>query len=1135
MSLIKSLRNLETTLETTLQWMSFIAKFLIPLGIICIISLAIWQLGPYVVYGDYAPLLPVERRVYLILLFFLGWLLKFLLIDLDSPDPSHYKQTELRKKLTILQKRFKGASIFLDKTPVSKQSNKMKLSELPCYLLLGPMNSGKTTLLQNAGIHFILQKQVQGQDMHHPGTSENCDWWVTREASIIDIPGKYLSTSDALEISARPNSVYSTLWIFFLRLMRKKRGKHGVNGIILVLPAPEILKQTDNKNYHAFLRDLFQQIQALQKLFALPLTCQLVITKCDLLPGFREFFAETSSEEATQAWGVTLPLSKENERGNSFTIQFNALIKNLNQQLLWRLHQERNPLARPAIKDFPLQMERIKEFTAEFIKKISILRLDLVLRGVYLTSAYQPEIQDETIVSSSAESSDRIVQIFKEPIAASRAYFVKQFFTHGMSPININPGSNKKMTRWKYRATYAASATCIVLAAVFFSRDFLQGVKQTVTVQQNLAEYQHKMLQLQNPDEELITTLHLLNTLQQTMAHQPSPTASLYSQQAAKNANHAYQNALHTILLPEIKNYFEDYLVNPINKKTDDVYAVLKTYLMLGDPAHFDATQITSTLQKILSASIDEKDSQSLIQHLQISLTASFKPLPLSSQKIQDTRHYLTALPTSKLSYIILKNFDRNNIESNISIQNNNPTPIFANQHLSLKIPQMFTAKMFNVIFSKQTEIAAKEAYFGNWILGEIPRNNAVMDTQLLDQLRIRYVTQYIETWQNFLENIHLVIPVDLASTDAMIASIVSNDSPFLHLLKVVHANTNFEPIMVASQKLQRLNLLIEKSTESQKTLFTVFSSMESLHQYLQGILHAHNIKQAAYEAVSNRITSSRNSPDAITQLRLIAENCPAPIRQWLVKITDNSWNYLLQEAGQYLDLSWNNKVMPYYRAEIADKYPFNPKATQEVSFQKFTGFFGSPGIVTNFYNQYLQRLVDTSTPDWHWKQIEGHPAPFSVETLRQIQFAMRIHQSFFPHDDNKLYVQFALQPYKFGKMIKAVDIQMNDEQFIDENDTGALHLVTLQGDNKSPMAAIQVITDNNQIQRRQFQGSWGWFKLLNQAFESVVTKKEVLLNLSMNEHPAKYILSSANKYNPFLSLNLQVFHLPSQLTDEKA
>ena len=1118
MNPIKTFIRQNERIDSFIKRLSIIYFSLFQFAVVAIVALLIWYPG-----SDY---MESEKRIYIILLVFLSWLLKFIIFDLDIPHPFQYKNPALRKKLIGLQNHLLGAIKFLNKTPIPKHPRKMKMSALPCYLLMGPENAGKTSLLKNAGIHFILQKQTQQKD----AASNQCDWWVTREASMIDVPGKYLST----EIKG-----YSTLWMFFLRLMKKIRGKNGVNGIIIALPAPEIIQQNDNKNYDNLIRDLFKGIQDVQKIFARPVTCYLVITKCDLLPGFKEFFAETSTEEAAQSLGITLPQPKEGENiADLFTARFNALIKNVNQQLLWRLHQERNPMARPAIKDFPLQMERLKEFTADFIKKLSIIRLRISLQGVYLSSALQPEMVEKDINDPSVDTTTRVIQIFKEPTASSRAYFVKQFFTVALHHAHETHKTTMSVDRMKTRLAYAASAGCIVLSAVILGKDFQQGVKQSASLALHVADYQHKIANMHNPADHLINTIHLLDNLQQSTTKTSfrfdlSYLLSIYSNQSQGQAIKTYQSALHQLLLPEIRNYFEEYLDNPVNKNADDVYSVLKAYLMMGNAIRFDAAHVTETLQKILSKTIQENESQSLMTHLKTQLDSPFIPVPLDIKKIELSRQYLNGLPSLKLSYIILRNIDNNNIGSGIRIQNGNDAPIFANQHLASEIPLMFTAKMFSAVFNQHINIAVKESYSGNTVLGINPQfNPAEIDKTLVDQLRIQYVAKYIDTWENLLTNIRLTPPVDLAATDAMIANIISNDSPLLHLLKTVHDNTNFEPVIVSSQRLARINSLM-KTDESQKTLYTIFAGMESLHQYLQNILHAENIRQAAFDAVSNRM--SGKNPDAITQLRVIAENCPAPIRQWLVKITDNSWNYIMQTAGQYLDISWNTQVIPYYRNEIVGHYPFSLQSQKEISIGKFTAFFGNRGIITDFYNKYLQRFVDTSTTDWHWKQIDGKSVPFSMETLRQIQYAIRIHHSFFPNENNKLHVQFALKPYKFGKMIKAVMIHMNDEQFIDDNDTGDTHKITLGENDKSEMTSIQLMQNDHQVINRQFKGSWGWFKLLNQSFESVITKKEMLLNLSMNEHPAKYILSTEGQYNPFLSLNLQLFHLPQQLTDDKA
>lgn len=143
--------------------------------------------------------------------------------------------------------------------------------------------------------------------MQEIGASEHCDWWITREASIIDVPGKYLSSAEAGHHQHDGAISYPMLWQFFLQLIKKHRSNDGLDGIIIALPVPEILKSFDAKAYQATLLDLFQRIHEMRKLFPQPVSCQIIITKCDLLPGFSEFFAESSNEEITQAWGITLP------------------------------------------------------------------------------------------------------------------------------------------------------------------------------------------------------------------------------------------------------------------------------------------------------------------------------------------------------------------------------------------------------------------------------------------------------------------------------------------------------------------------------------------------------------------------------------------------------------------------------------------------------------------------------------------------------------------------------------------------------------------------------------------------------------------------------------------------------------
>ena len=227
--------------------------------------------------------------------------------------------------------------LFLNKTITTKQGSKIKLNHLPWYLIVGPSKSGKTALLTNAGVNYLLHKHHPSQQNQAFSVTEDCEWWLTRESCLIDVPGKYLS-----QVAA--SKFYSVAWSMFLRLLKRHRGKHGIGGIILTLPVNYFLSH-DKKQ--AGLHTVLDKIQEIRRYFPDTLPCRIVLTKCDLIPGFSEFFAESSQDEITQAFGVSLQDNNNALRlQDVFIDRFNELIKKVNQQLLWRLHQERNPFSR---------------------------------------------------------------------------------------------------------------------------------------------------------------------------------------------------------------------------------------------------------------------------------------------------------------------------------------------------------------------------------------------------------------------------------------------------------------------------------------------------------------------------------------------------------------------------------------------------------------------------------------------------------------------------------------------------------------------------------------------------------------------------------------------------------------------
>lgn len=1140
MKLINTLNQLKNQWLSKLPNNDVYLNTLISLSFLTLASAAIWKIGPFITWHDYSPLLQPEKRGYVIVFLFLIWLLKFLLVDLDAPNPFNYQDAFTRKRLQALQQRFKGAIQFLNNTTVSKHGKLSRLNELPWYLILGPVDAGKSTLLGHSGVPFILQKQTPKASSHD--SANHCDWWVTRDACFIDVPGNYLLTSSNKNRKDRAPAI---IWHFFLRLIKKERGKDAIHGLIIALPLPEMVKLNDAKKYQAMQRDILQRIHEFKKIFPHPIPCQIIITKCDVLSGFSEFFAESGDDEIVQPWGIVLPERKETESmQDHFVHHFDELIKKLNQQLLWRLHQERNPIARPYIKDFPLQVERLKECLSDFVKRFASANPTLTIKSIHLTSALQPKPETEPGIYEDSSTASRALQIFKEPVQASRAYFIKQLISYGWGTQTAPTYVLITGSSWKKYTAYAASCALISCAAIILGKDFEKGVKQSYALQNDLSDYHVVIQQIHDPNEHLIKTLALLNNLQSKSAVNGvfkldfSFFLNFYSHRAQEKNGLIYHQTLNTILLPEVKSYLEEYLKLPVNRNIEHVYAVLKAYLMLGDASHMQPDFMAGTLREIFAKPLGDEQTNQLISHVVTALQSPWQSLPLDVNLIQQTRKFLISRPGLELSYIILKNINSNNIESDINLGTNVGTPaVFVSQSVTNQIPSMFTAKLFAQIFSHEINTAALETVSGNWVLGLNPAavQNADATRSLTEQLRSAYINNYVDIWESLLANVHLNAPKNLIEADDLILHLINNNSPMLQLLQTVHSNTFFEPITNTSPKLQTLGSLVLKNNGNENQLYQIFTGLQDVHRLIQSVLGSQNPNKAAFVLMTNRAKNPTNT-DAITQLHIIAERSPEPLKNWLNNLANNTWRLLMQSSSRYLDTSWQEQVAPFYQTDIANRYPFSSAPQQEVELTKFVQFFGKSGVISRFYDNYLDALVDTSTPEWQWKTIDNEKLPFSMEALRQIQQAIRIQHNFFPNGDDKLFIQVALQPFKLDKSIKSVQINVNDKQFIDEKkDANASHVLSWPRNYRPKMTAIQLTLNDQQVLRRHYSGDWGWFKLVNQTYESMISKKEILLNLSLNEKPVKYVLRVETKGNPFASIDLNHFHLPSQLTDEKA
>lgn len=1112
-------------------------KQLIALGSLIIICIIIWFAGPLIKVAGHQPFLQAEQRFYIITLLFLAWLLNLIFLDVGEPTWLAEEKTDATKKIRVLQGHFHGAIKFLKKTFITRNDKNISLANLPWYLLLGPTGAGKTTLLANANVSFILAKQYKPEALKNISTSDVCEWWVTRDLAIVDVPGNYIYPAKSPASPSQPNRPTGSslkLWNCLLSLIKRYCHKNTLGGVIIALNLPELMATPQQQEH--IVRDLKLRINELKKQFGPQLPFYFVITKCDLIPGFLDFFSDSGSDELSQVWGVTIPSLKAHEKLLDVCAgRFNALIKRINKQLIWRLHQERNTFARPAIKDFPLQVERLKDSLLRILKMLSMTESTLHLCGIYLTSGIQHPVEDKaaaTILSNSTATS--ALQLINHPAMPARAYFIRQLILQGIlntSEYHASALYIPKRER-RRRVVYAISGTALLIATAILGNDFRNGLKQTYAIKHGLAQYQLAITKLGPGNSHLRKALPLLNSLQ-AAATKKSYSISVYSDKSKQTARNAYKQALQVILLPELKNSLEYYMQTSGKKNPDVLYSVLKSYLMLENNEHTQINFIIHTLKPILSANFTKTERDQLSQHINEVFANDWEAVKLNPAVIAEARKSLLSLPSTDLSYIILKNIDHDSIstKTNINTDWENLT-IFTLKNKTYNIPHLFTADALQPLLNEGINNAATEALQGNWILGDVPGGAGQMAGSLAMQLQQYYITQYVNFWNAIIDNLQLATPKDLAQLDNMVTILMSDHSPLLQLLQTLKQHTDFPEITNASPKLQALDALLITDNIQESGLYKIFNSLRELHSDLQSI----STPGTAANAAAFRIALARMQDPtnhSLSQLRAIAEQSPEPFKNWLNTIAYLSWGHIMQGASKHIDSAWFTNVISVYNTQIANHFPF-ADVPEDVDLKNFTAFFNKQGTLNQFYRDFFLPFIDPDTNNkMRWRVIDNQKLGFSDKILEQIDQANKIQQAFFGKD-NKLTVSFTLQPISLSHKMKSIYLNINGQPLEYDKELPLIPLtVVWPGTINTHSTLINFIGEDNKTVNSTMNGDWGWFRLVNRTtLEITSDSKELLLNFDIGDgYSAKYRLLIQGHFNPFLPTNMQNWRLPLQLS----
>jgi type VI secretion system protein ImpL len=247
--------------------------------------------------------------------------------------------------------------------------------------------------------------------------------------------------------------------------------------------------------------------------------------------------------------------------------------------------------------------------------------------------------------------------------------------------------------------------------------------------------------------------------------------------------------------------------------------------------------------------------------------------------------------------------------------------------------------------------------------------------------------------------------------------------------------------------------------------------------------------------------------------------------------LTNNSWRFILEEASHYIQSNWKENITPTYLS-MANRFPLNPEAKEDIELPQFTDFFKPKGTLSGFYQNLLKPFVNETMKEWDWRSIDSLQLPLSKAILQQMQYAFQLQHVFFPNNDDKLLIPFILQLVNMDKETRAVSFNLNGQLVtFQKSESHTPRGLTWPGNTTFHNTSVNFVGKNNLPINETIQGDWALFHLIKQANPILSPHKELLLTLTMDNHTAKYkILTQDYIINPFLLSTLGKLQLPEEL-----
>lgn len=717
------------------------------------------------------------------------------------------------------------------------------VATLPLYLVIGAEGSGKTTAIVNSGLEpRLLAGEAQKDGTVLPTSAANL--WFAEGAVIVDFAGRLVMQEPArweraLQILGQKRR--SPWWKRALN--GSSRAAADLRGVVIVCETEALVRSNDVRRMGSVARTLNERLQTLQATMRIDVPTYVLLSKCDAIPHFQEFFATLSDAEGRRILGASLPsAARTNDlgavyaelEGGRLNKLYSRLCQSVADKRMLFMAREESAEKRALAYEFPREFKKLRGEVVELLLDIfrpPTLYPPFRFRGFYFSGkrlvprAHSPIT---TEVGSSADTS-----AFRKPMDATVIFSGNRSSTLDFS-INLKNPPKATTAKWAF------------LTDVFQQVILSDPAGKMTTPQPRLGDSKYVSLAFGAAgvvflavsilwvfswqwNHRLLSDVHAA-ALATRIGNAPSPVEILpdlevlrpsmvrlhgYNRGAAPISGHwglysgyrvaAYLDRLYysrfrrAILDPAVKAMSDHFLqLQPSAPVSEDIYKELKTYRTItsGD-CKADDVLVASVMLPVWGdavsgdpRSLNLADNQIQFYASELKIADPYNRLITeNSEAVQKAQIYLQDLsgPDKILQALLYQ--VRDIPAERLSVYASNYSQVLTGFD---QVDGPYTRAGWNQVVENIRNHKLVSNGEPCVVGGKNGVANWTADSAMDSQVQQLYTDSYIRSWRQFLET-HHVIPFANSGDAAQKLHILAdnNNSPLLAVIYMTSANTN--------------------------------------------------------------------------------------------------------------------------------------------------------------------------------------------------------------------------------------------------------------------------------------------------------------------------------------------------------